>query len=316
MKNPYDTDAVESARELQVVKRDDMIQHARHSLDMTEQRIVLYAISKIKAEDKTLPEIEVNLKELYKVCGIASESYTRIKKKIKSLADKSWWIKIKDKDKEEEVLMRWFSKVRISQSSGKVTLIFDPDMQPFLLNLVQQSRDGTYFTTYMLKYVLPMQNKYSSRLYELLKSYQKNNIRWVFQYSELKYLLNCAGSYTKWSDFCRRVLNPSIAEICEYSDLQIYYDTKEIKKDGIVDRYVVFYMLKKSTPDLIETQAAIDEALGGPIHERIQFSQAENDFNAAFAANLKREKEYQKNLTESEEWYRDVIEQGKSKQKG
>ena len=123
MKNPYDTDAVESARELQVVKRDDMIQHARHSLDMTEQRIVLYAISKIKAEDKTLPEIEVNLKELYKVCGIASESYTRIKKKIKSLADKSWWIKIKDKDKEEyaihnKTLMQSAKRAQIALSAA------------------------------------------------------------------------------------------------------------------------------------------------------------------------------------------------------
>ena len=48
--------ATRAAREMSVVKRDDMIQHARFSLSIQEQRCVLYAISKIKTEATAFTE--------------------------------------------------------------------------------------------------------------------------------------------------------------------------------------------------------------------------------------------------------------------
>lgn len=48
--------ATRSAREMDVVKRDDMIQHARFTLSIQEQKCILYAISRIKPEDTAFTE--------------------------------------------------------------------------------------------------------------------------------------------------------------------------------------------------------------------------------------------------------------------
>lgn len=118
---------------------------------------------------------------------------------------------------------------------------------PFLLELAKQAEMGEYYTGYSLQYILPMSSQYSPRLYELLKSYQKNNREWFFNIEELKRILD-AQSYDRWPDFKRRILEPAVNEINEYSDLNVAYDTE---KEGRKVTRVIFYMAGKGQQALL-----------------------------------------------------------------
>lgn len=252
--------ATQAAREMSVVKRDDMIQHARFSLSIQEQRCVLYAISKIKPEDTAFTEYTFELKDFYALCGIEDQSYTRLKQTLKGLSDKSWWAVIDDKGTES--LLRWFSTLRTNKRSGRVTVKFHEDMMPYLLQLASQAREqGVFYTQYGLKYVLPMRGQYSPRLYELLKSYQKNNREWFFDIDEIKRVLDCQ-SYKNFNDLKRFVLDPAVEEINQYTDLNVAYDTERSGRGGKVTR-VIFYMADKSKQALNETNLMIYRQLDG-----------------------------------------------------
>lgn len=269
--------ATTAAREMSVVKRDDMIQHARFSLSIQEQRCVLYAISKIKPEDTAFTEYTFELKDFYALCGIEDQSYTRLKQTLKGLSDKSWWAVIDDKGTES--LLRWFSTLRTNKRSGRVTVKFHEDMMPYLLQLATQAREqGAFYTQYGLKYVLPMRGQYSPRLYELLKSYQKNNREWFFDTDELKRVLDCQ-SYKNFNDFRKRVLDPAVEEINNFTDLNVAYDTERSGRGGKVSR-VIFFMAGKGKQALTETNLKIYHHLDGQmsIEDFIQ------DFNQSVRA--------------------------------
>jgi len=247
----------QAGRELSVYKRDDMVQKARLNLSTVEQKCVLFAISKIKPTDTAFQEYTFELSHFYALCGYQKESYTEMKATLKGLSDKSWWAVIDDKGTES--LVRWFSTLRTNKKSGKVTVKFHEDMMPFLLELAKQAELGEYYTGYSLQYILPMSSQYSPRLYELLKSYQKNNREWFFEIDELKRVMDCLN-YKNFNDFKRFALEPAVKEINEYTDLNVAYDTE---KEGRRVTRVIFYMAGKGRQALLEAKKAGVEKLDG-----------------------------------------------------
>lgn len=245
----------DTARDMSVYKRDDMIQKSRFELTVQEQRCILYAISKIKPDDHVFQEYTFELKDFYILCGLQKESYTELKNTLLELKKKSWWMSTGDG---EESTVSWFNKVRTNQRSGKVTIRFDDDMMPYLLQLAEQ---GTFYTSYNLRYVLPMKSQFSPRLYELLKSYQKNNREWFFDLEELKYCMNCQN-YKRWPDFRRFALEPAIKEINEFTDINIAYD---VQKEGKKVTRVVFYMANKGKKALLEAKKAGQDQMDGQL---------------------------------------------------
>lgn len=246
-------DRAREERSLEVCKRNDMVQKARFSLSIQEQRTILYAISKIQPEDTYLKEYTFEIKDFYAMIGWTNQSYTEFKAMLKALSDKSWWITIKREDGSEfESLVRWFTTVRSDKRSGKVTVKFHEDMMPFLVQLAQGTE---FYTTYKLQYVLPMSSQYSPRLYELLKSYQFNNKQWFFEIDELKHKLDCKN-YTNFADFKRFALEPAVKEINKYTDIVIDY---LVEKEGRKVVRINFFMAKKTKSEIIATERTIEK---------------------------------------------------------
>lgn len=243
-------------RELSIYKSDEMIQKGRYNLSVQEQRTILYAISKIKPEDTYLTEYTFDINEFYQIIGWKNESYTEFKAMLKGLSDKSWWAEIDDNGTES--VLRWFSTVKSNKRSGKVTVKFHEDMMPFLLQLTESD---SFYTFYNLKYILPMSSKHSPRLYEILKSYQKNNMQWFFDIDELKKKM-CCEHYKNFKDFRLRVLEPAVEEINKFTDICIDYD---IKKDGRRVSKIVFYFDNKTKDEMFDVNEAIEIELDGQI---------------------------------------------------
>ena len=208
---------IREARNELVVKHNDLLRKSRYTLSANEQKIIIYLVSKINADDKELKEIEINILDFCKVIGIEinGDAYNRVKETIKSLADKSWWLTFTEK---KETLFRWINEAEIEKGNGVIKLQLSNHLKPYLLELKQN------FTKYELINVLSLRSKYSIRLYELLKSYLWQG-GWKVSVKEIRELLETEGKYKEFKDFRKRVLNPAIEEINGYTDLQIKMTT-------------------------------------------------------------------------------------------
>ena len=233
-----------------VVKRNDLIQKSRHQLDLQEQKIILYMISKIKPNDKDFTEQVFSVAEFCRVCGLDDDNggnYAYIKKTLKSLRDRSIWVELEDGI---ETTLAWINTVQIEKRSGLVKLELDKNMQPFLLELKEN------FTQYELIYTLAMRSQYSVRLYELLKSYQYKK-QAVFDMDELKRLL-FAENYKLGKDFRKRVLEVATREINKLTDILVTY---ELIKVGRKFAEVEFCITQKNTGERLNTWADISAVL-------------------------------------------------------
>lgn len=221
-----DKTELRQARNELVVKHNDLLRKSRYTLSSTEQKIIIYLISKIHAEDKELKPIDIDIKEFCSVANIQlnGEAYNRIKGKIKSIADKSWWL---SSGENKEILFRWIDEAEIEKGNGVITLGLSKHLQPYLIEL---KRD---FTRYELINILTLKSKYSIRLYELLKSYLWQGY-WQVSIDELRELLEIGDKYQEFKEFKRRVLNPTIKEINDYTDLQVEFTT--LKKGRIINK--------------------------------------------------------------------------------
>ena len=229
-----------------------MVQKARFTLKPIEQKTLIYAISKIKPTDTIDTVYTFEISDFYKVCGIDRDSYTWFKQNIQNLSDKSWWYD----DGKTETLIRWFNTLKINKDSGRVDFTFHEEIMPFLIDIVS---GVDYITRYELKYILPMSSSYSIRLYEILKSYN-NNDRWYFTLEALKKLLDCSDKYPNFKDFKRRVLEPAVREINEYTDLRI---EMAFKRNGRKIDKILFTLSDKTDDEKEKAQHAISKELDG-----------------------------------------------------
>lgn len=215
---------IEQQREYQVVKANEIVRNAKYDLNAMELKILNYIISKIKPTDTELQEYSFSIKEYCQVCGIDyqnGKNYQNVKKSIKQLRDKSFWLQDKNGN---DILIGWLQKVRINKSNGKITVKLDDDMQKFVVGMLNN------YTQYTLLLTLPMRSSYSIRIYELLKSYSFTK-QHTFDLEDLKKKLG-ATHYTRFADFRRKVLEIAIKEINFYTDIEINW--KPIKKGKAV----------------------------------------------------------------------------------
>ena len=223
---------VEEARLQTVVKSNELIQKSRYQLSLLEQKIMLFFISKIKPEDEAFIEYEFPLRDLCRLMGISHnpKNYQNFKNAIQDLADKSFWVETDTTD----MLCRWVTDAKIIKGDSVIKIRLDDKLKPYLLQLQKQ------FTSFSLEYVLLMKNKYSIRIYELLKSCQFMHT-YTFELEEFKNRIQSA-KYSTYKDFRVNILDPAIHEINEYTDIDV--DVFPIR-DGRSIKFLEFSIMQK-----------------------------------------------------------------------
>lgn len=224
--------AAEEARLQTVVKSNELVQRSRYKLTLLEQKVVLYLISKIRPEDEEFHWYQFQMKDLCQLMGISCnpKNYKNFRDAIQKLADKSFWVTTEKQD----MLCRWIMDATIVKGDGTVKIRLDDKLKPYLLQLQRQ------FTSFALEYVLLMQNKYSIRIYELLKSYEYKGI-YTFELEEFKARIQSA-KYSTYKDFRVNILDPAIKEINEYTDIDV--DVTPIR-EGRSIKYLEFEIQRK-----------------------------------------------------------------------
>lgn len=199
-----------------VVKSNSLIRNTRYDLSVIQQKVIIYLISKIIAEDTDLTEVVISVKDFCLLTGIEAKgnNYKQIKDSIRALKKKDWWIEL---DNDTEMLYSWLDYAIIKKNSGEIKIALSQSLKPFLISLRSQ------FTKYRLIEILHLNSRHSIRLFEYAQSFlYKGEV--IITISELKKLLGIENKYSDWRDLRKAVIEPSISEINEKTFLHLEYE--------------------------------------------------------------------------------------------
>lgn len=239
------------ARNYPVVKANALIQKTRYNLSLQEQKLILHVIQLIQPGDEDFKTYSFSVQEYCKISEIDytnGKNYQNIKKSLKSLSDKSFWVDTGDK----EILMRWLNDVVIDKGTGVIEVELSKNLKPYLLQLKK------FYTKYNYLYISAMRSEYSIRFYELLKSYE-NQKQIVFSVEEIRKILQIPdGKLLRWVDVRRRVIEQAQKEINDLTDIMFKYETK--KKGRKVEK-VIFSIFTKDGKSQVMAQWRIENRL-------------------------------------------------------
>lgn len=232
--------------ELIVCKSNELIQKYKFSLSKAEMRVVNFIIANISSPlyDEEFNTMIFDISDFYKAMGIDNpngQTYAYIKNVIRGLRNKtSDWIQIGD----YETIVSWIEKPKFFSGSGKVELKLDDDLKPYLLKM-----NG--YMQAQLNYYYQMHSKYSMRLYELLKTWEKAGIK-EFEIEDLRMCIDAyQKSYTNYAILKNKVLDPAIQDINKITDLTVSYETK---KRGRKVTHIEFTIEKKAKKKVEEPE--------------------------------------------------------------
>lgn len=205
----------------------------RYGLTVQQQRIIVYLISKVCKDDTELKRVKFNISEYCDICNLQKNGteFNRIKESLKSLRDKSYWIKNEQGD---EILFAWLDSIIIRKNKS-VEVVLSEALRPYLLNLSQS------FTAYELINALCLRGRYSLRLYELCKSYLWLG-KWETSVDNFRETMHVGDKYKLFKELKRNVIDCSINEINKFCDVSISYKT--IKQGRSISK-IVFYIEEK-----------------------------------------------------------------------
>lgn len=196
-----------------VVKHNDLI-GAKYDLTLNEQKIILYAVSKLDRDMKKFNILSFGIRDFFKLLGTTQERYTEIREIIRELRKKEIIINTD----ERELIVGWLSSIDYIKDDGIIELEFSEKLIPYLLQLQER------FTRYELKNILYFKNKHSIRIYELLKQYENIRKRNISLVELRKYLSIEKDEYKRFDNFERRVLKTTTDEINMYTDIYVTYE--------------------------------------------------------------------------------------------
>ena len=218
-----------------VVKANQLIE-AKYKLSLSEQKIVLHYISKIKRSDDDFQEYSFSVNEIKDFLGWSEET-KGLYSKLYNLSEQffSKPLGIRDENGKRFVFFNWFSKIQFNGT--ELILRSDPDLKPYLLQL------KSHFTKYQLKNVIRLKSIYAIRIYELTKQFEGIGCR-RFELDNLKDILGVAGKYSRIQNFKQKVLNKAVKEINTHTDIHIDYT---LHKTGRTVTAVEFCIEKQSS---------------------------------------------------------------------
>lgn len=194
---------------------------ARTKMTANELKAFYQCSTLIQKDDDKFAEYVISIKDFVETLGFSDTNSNYVKDLCRHLAKQTFEI---EKDGIWDIYTI-FSRFRFDTKKQLITIKFNDDMKPYLLEL-----KNNFTQIKQVKYIKEFESKYTIRIYTLLKDYRLMGHRDI-NIEALSKMLQLPKSYSNYKFIRLRVLEPALKEINEKSDLEIY-SIEPIEKQG------------------------------------------------------------------------------------
>ncbi|MCS3659953.1 replication initiation protein [Salinibacter ruber] len=213
-----------------VVKANDLVR-AKANWTRLEHRVVGMMISQLDKEDEAFTPQRIYIKDLMELSGT---NYGALYERAEAICSKLLKQEVYIRDEVDgKRRYRGYSPIVMCEyveGDGCIVAQFNEAMKPFLLQLKKR------FTMYRLQNFMQLTSQHSMRMYELLK--MRSDLRHLrITVDELRAILSCEHSYSRFSDFKRKVIDKTQKEIAEKTDIIFKY---QVERKGQTPTHIRF----------------------------------------------------------------------------
>ena len=233
-----------------LVVKDNALMNASYNLEVTEQRLILLAIINARETGAGITsdsKLEIHASDYSKQFNVTKEAaYKALKNAVNNLFERQFSFQEETKKGIGTVRSRWVSRIKYIDDSATLEITFAPDVVPLITRLEQ------HFTSYQIIQVAQLTGKYAIRLYELLIAWREVGKVPQIELSDFRERLGVeVDEYKAMNHFKSRVLEPSIKQINEHTDITVSY---EQHKKGRTITGFSFRFKQKQLAKKIETK--------------------------------------------------------------
>ena len=208
-----------------LIVKDNALINASYNLELTEQRLIMLAIINARESGQGITadsKLEIHASDYAKLFNVSIDaSYKALREAVNNLFNRqfSYTAEYKRTGKTGIVRSRWVSRIFYVDDLALLEITFAPDVVPLITRLEE------HFTSYQAKQVAHLTSKYATRLYELLIAWREVGKVPQIEISEFRNRLGLLDDeYTAMHNFKKRVLEPSIQQINEHTDITVTYE--------------------------------------------------------------------------------------------
>jgi len=211
-----------------LVVQENVLLDACYRMERNEK--CLLAIGMSKLDPLTLPkkiqkgdiQLTVTVDEWRQVFPDTAKPYRALKEAADKMLSRQW--RMDDQSSGDKYIKgNWFDCCLYDGENQLVTLAFT------YTTAVRLQGMKNNFTKYQLGKIGKLQSFNQIRLYEFFSRYRDTGW-WTIGVAELKEKLDIQGSYPRWVDFRKSVIDSSIKIINRNTDLEVSYKTKKKKR--------------------------------------------------------------------------------------
>ena len=235
-----------------LIVKDNALINASYNLELTEQRLIMLAIINARESGQGITadsKLEIHASDYANLFNVSIDaSYKALREAVNNLFNRqfSYTAEYKKTGKTGIVRSRWVSRIFYVDDLALLEITFASDVVPLVTRLEE------HFTSYQAKQVAHLTSKYATRLYELLIAWREVGKVPQIEISEFRNRLGLLESeYTAMSDFKKRVLEPSIKQINEHTDITATYE--QHKKGRLISGFS-FKLKQKQEAKKIESK--------------------------------------------------------------
>lgn len=214
-----------------VVWQHNSLAEARYNLTAREQKVLLYVISMIEADDDELKLYKIRVEDFANLVGLNKDDlYDQLHDIVLQLKSKRVLIRNhfeRDERAPKNLITSWLQDIVYSENrDGYIGVSISVRLKPYLLQVKRE------FFRYELTYAIELKSSYALRMYQWAKRWQFAGKR-LIGVEELRIVLgaediNEKGKVTKrlfpkYGDFHIWAIKPAVKEINLMTDLKISY---------------------------------------------------------------------------------------------
>jgi plasmid replication initiation protein len=280
-----------------LVVKDNALINASYNLDLVEQRLILLAIVEARQSGKGInanDPLTVHAESYVNQFGVhRNTAYQALKDACEDLFARQFsYQDLSPKGNVINARSRWVSEVRYIDNEAIVQLIFSPAIIPLITQLEKQ------FTSYELEQISDLSSAYAVRLYEILIAWRGTGKTPIIEIQEFKHKMGVLeGEYTRSDNFKKWVIEQSIKQINEHTDITVKYE--QHKQGRSIAGFSFTFKQKKRSLKVLEEKSKPVKKTAEPLKNA--WNTPENSlFKTLYAKCPTLTKEYVENLAKTQ----------------